>query len=388
VTARSAIQGSADAPARPTVAYKPVSFATTAELDKRLPVSIGISGASGSGKTYSALEVVTGLAEGVAGKGAPIAFVDTENRRGLHYREEFPQMLGHYVDFGPFDAAGALVGYPPERWIAMLDMVEKSGVTAMVIDSFSHSWEGIGGVLEMHAKELERLAGGDEARAERVNFLAWAPVKPRYRRLINRIVRSPVNVVICTRAKKVPQKWDAAAGAYVNVWETRTRRPDVPWNPAIDEALIYEMTVMVILDPAQPGCPRYAVKCADGFKRLFRADAPLGADVGRAMAAWSKGQGTGREEKALMDLARASARAGRAAFLAFWQALDKPRRSIVAPILGECEELAAAALAMAVEADDPFLARGAEPPAAAAQPAPAAAGPPARRARTTQRAAA
>lgn len=332
-----------------------ITFLTPDDLNRPLPISIGLSGGSGTGKTYSALLLASGIADAMTGQqGAPIAFVDTENRRGLHYRQQFPQILGHYIDFGPFDAKGNLVGYPPERWIALIDAVEKVGVTAMVIDSWSHSWEGVNGVLDLQAAELERLSGGDEKKAERVGQLAWAAIKPRYRRLINRIIRSSTNTVLCTRAKPVMQKWDAQARKEVNARKTKTRRGDVPWDVAADADLLFEMSAMMILDPEHPGFPRYQIKVADQFKSMFPVDKPITAATGRAMAEWSRGRGSAQQEKELMDTARAKAREGTAAMREFWKGLDQPKLGILKTILPELQETAAQADAAGREDDDPF----------------------------------
>ena len=332
-----------------------ITFLTPDDLNRPLPISIGLSGGSGTGKTYSALLLASGIADAMTGRqGAPIAFVDTENRRGLHYRQQFPQILGHYIDFGPTDAKGNLVGYPPERWIALIDAVEKAGVTAMVVDSFSHAWEGINGVLDLQAAELERLSGGDEKKAERVGQLAWAAIKPRYRRLINRIIRSSANTVLCTRAKPVMQKWDGRAQKEVNARKTKTRRGDVPWDVAADGDLIFEMSAMVILDPEHPGAPRYQIKVADQFKSMFAADRPLTAATGKAMAEWSRGRGDAQREKELMDAARAEARNGTAAMRKFWSGLEASQKGVLQTILAELQETAAKADAVTGEDDDPF----------------------------------
>ncbi|WP_245407996.1 AAA family ATPase [Rhizobium sp. TH135] len=45
---------------------------------------IAIAGASGSGKTFSALTMATGLAQG-----EPIYAIDTEAKRMLHYADQF-----------------------------------------------------------------------------------------------------------------------------------------------------------------------------------------------------------------------------------------------------------------------------------------------------------
>lgn len=322
------------------------------EIERPLPVSIGLSGPSGCGKTYSALRLARGLARTLHGDKARIAFVDTENRRGLHYRAAFPEIISTYVDFSPEDD-GRMVGYPPERWVDLLDMVEGGEIGALVIDSFSHAWEGINGVLDLQAQELDRLAGGDERKAERVGQLAWAAIKPRYRRLINRIIRADVPIILCSRAKPVMQKF--AGGKTVNARATKTRREDVPWDVAADADLIFEMAVMTILDPAHPGIPKYQIKVADQLKPIFRDDRPITEEHGVQMARWSVSQKEAQEAKAVMDEGRARARQGREAMRAYWQTLGAPQQATLRAILGELQELAdqADAAAQAVN-DDPF----------------------------------
>ena len=326
-----------------------IRFMSEEEINSPLPISIGLSGGSGTGKTFSALLLARGMASELSGPGAPVAFIDTENRRGLHYREAFPEILGHYVDFGP-EVDGRMVGYPPERWIDLLDFIEGSGAKALVIDSFSHSHDGINGVLDLQAAEVDRLSGGDEKKAERVGQLAWAAIKPRYRRLINRIIQSSVPTVICTRARPVMQDRNGK-----NAMPTKTRRHDVPWDWVGDKELPFEMTAMAILDPAHPGAPRYQIKVADQFKRLLPADKPISEAAGREMARWSKRQSNAQADKALMDAARATARQGTAAMRAYWQTLTADQQGVVRAILKELQDTAAEADRTPAD-EDPFAA--------------------------------
>lgn len=278
-----------------------------------------------------------GLARELRGDGAKIAFVDTENRRGLHYREAFPEMLETYVDLSPEDD-GQMVGYPPERWVDLLNMVEGGDVGALVVDSFSHAWEGINGVLDLQAQELERLAGGDERKAERVGQLAWASIKPRYRRLINRVIGADVPIILCTRAKPVMQKF--SGGKQTNARATKTRRDDVPWDVAADADLLFEMAVMTILDPAHPGCPRYQIKVPDQLKPIFRPETPLTESHGAKMAQWSVSQRDAHAAKTLMDDARVRAREGRAKMREYWAKLSVEQQGTLNAILGELQGLA------------------------------------------------
>ncbi len=328
-----------------------IRFIPVGQITDPLTVTLGLSGASGTGKTYSALLVARGMAEGSTGKkGASIGYVDTENRRALHYKRDFPEMV--HFDMRAVDGGGAMIGFGPERWIEVLDAAEDAGLPVLVIDSFSHAWEGVGGVLDLHAETLDRLTRGDDSKKDSRSQLAWAEVKPRYRRLIDRIVRAKCNIVICTRAKPVMQDFKTKQ----NARPTKTRRADVPWDPAADGDLMFEMTAMMILDPRAPGVPVHQIKCADQFKMLFDRSRPLSAETGRAMAEWAKGGGTSSAEKAMMEKARDHARNGTDSFRAFWaSAGGREHRAILRTILDECQDIASRADAlMASDGDDPF----------------------------------
>lgn len=337
-----------------------IRFIPVGQITDPLTVTMGISGASGTGKTYSALLIARGMAEGATGKkGAPVGYVDTENRRALHYKKDFPEMV-HY-DMKAVDENGEMVGFGPDRWIEVIDAAEGAGISVLVIDSFSHAWEGVGGVLDLHARELDRLveeaqkrAGGRDVDPARFSQLAWAAVKPRYRRLIDRIVRAQCNIIICTRAKPVMQT--GYGQNQKNARKTKTRREDVPWDPAADGDLMFEMTAMMILDPSAPGCPVHQIKCADQFKNLFDPRRPMNVETGRAMTAWARGEGDAQAEKKLMDEARTVARRGTAAFFEWWASDEtKPRRGALKPIMDELESLAKRADAETKSDDDlPF----------------------------------
>ena len=340
-----------------------ITFTPAHQITDPLSVSVGLSGGSGTGKTYTAGLLARGLAEGITGKaGAPFGYVDTENRRALHYRSDFPEMM--HFDFSAIDPdTGEMLGFGPERWIEVIDAAEEADLPVLILDSFSHAWEGVGGVLDLHAQVLDEMVAAAEKRAngryevdpQKYSQLAWAQVKPRYRRLIDRIVRAKCQIVVCTRAKPVMQAFDKKLRKEVNARKTKTRRADIPWDPAADGDLMFEMTAMVILDPSAPGCPVHQVKVADQFKALFDPARPMGVATGRAMAEWAKNQDSAAESKRILDAAREAARGGREAFAAHWKGLSRTDQALVRTITDECKALAEAADRAAAQADaDPF----------------------------------
>lgn len=326
-----------------------IRFIPVTEINDPLTLSIGLSGGSGTGKTYTALLMARGIAETMTGKpGAPIGYVDTENRRALHYKSAFPEMM--HFDFAAVDESGKVVGFGPERWIEVIDAAEDAGMPVLILDSFSHAWEGVGGVLDLHATTLDRLTRGDDSKKDARSQLAWAEVKPRYRRLIDRIVRAKTNIIICTRAKPVMQSRGE------NARNTKTRRKDVPWDPASDGDLMFEMVTMVILDPSAPGCPVHQIKVADQFKALLDPRRPMNDATGRAMAEWAKGQGEAQAQKATLDKARDMARSGTAAFTTWWQSDEgKAARPIARTIIEDLKALCAEADRIdGTDDDEPF----------------------------------
>lgn len=326
-----------------------ITFTPVSEINSDLPLTVMFAGGSGTGKTYSAQRLARGMAEEMTGKpGAPFGYVDTENKRALHYAKDFPEML--HFDFGA-EVDGEMVGYPPERWIEVIDAAEAAGLPVLVIDSFSHAWDGIGGVLDAQSQILDRLTRGDDSKRNGLSQLAWAQIKPRYRRLIERIIRSNVHIILCVRAKETIR--DAKTKKNAN--KTKIRSETIPWDVVADRDLLFETTVTALFDPKLPGAPVYQVKVADQFKHLFDSRKPVDEEIGRAMVKWSKGMSNAEERKAAFDAARVKAREGAEEFRGYFKALSPTERDIIRPILGECQALAEDADKRAAQDDtEPF----------------------------------
>jgi hypothetical protein len=134
---------------------------------------LGISGASGFGKTYSALQ----LAYGMTGDWSKIAVIDTEN-----------SSASLYSDVGNFNVLNLSALFSPERYIKAIDVCENSNMDVIIIDSITHEWQGEGGCLQIH----EQLGG---------RFQDWASVKPRHQKFIDKILQSKCHIITTTRRK-------------------------------------------------------------------------------------------------------------------------------------------------------------------------------------------
>lgn len=151
---------------------------------------IGLYAESGCGKTYSALL----LARGLAGPTGRIVMIDTESGRGSLYADVIP---------GGYDVLELNDSFSPMAYVEAFKQVANSGAAVCVVDSASHEWEGLDGVMD----KAERVAAG---RAERFNkewdgtiqFGDWKQPKDEHKKFVLWLLRSPMPVIVCLRAKR------------------------------------------------------------------------------------------------------------------------------------------------------------------------------------------
>lgn len=251
------------------------NFEAKTAVREQVPLLIGLMGASGSGKTFSALRLATGI-QSVAG--GEIYFIDTEARRGLHYADNFKfKHIQFDAPFGSLD------------YLKALQFCVSEGAGVVVVDSFSHEHEGPGGMLDLHDKELDRLAGNDWAKRERVKMLAWQKPKANRRQLINGLLQLNANFIFCFRAKETvkPMKQNG-----------KTEIVPQGFMPIAGDEFLFEQTVNCLLLPKSGGVPTWQsdnvgekmmMKLPAHFRSIFANDRPLDEQTGRALAQWARG---------------------------------------------------------------------------------------------------
>ena len=160
---------------------------------KAIPFIGCFYGKSGSGKTYSALKLANGIANG--GK---ICLIDTENGRASHYADEFN-----------FDVINLEPPFSPTRYLEAIKLAEESQYSVLVIDSISHEWEGIGGCLEL-ADEGKTATG-----KSLTGLNKWAKVKMEHRKLMQRLLQAKIHIIFCARAKDLLEQEGSGANATI-----------------------------------------------------------------------------------------------------------------------------------------------------------------------------
>lgn len=140
---------------------------------------IGLQGISGSGKTFTALQLAYGLARKDSRK---VGFIDTENRRGSLYAETLKNEKG---EVQPFLIGDLTPPFSPQRYIDAIQAFEAAGVDVLVIDSVSHEWLGQGGCYD--------IANGSGGRPN------WLLAKNEHKRFMNAMLQSSMHIIACIR---------------------------------------------------------------------------------------------------------------------------------------------------------------------------------------------
>ena len=179
---------------------------------KKAKIKMALQGPSGSGKTKSALLIAYGL----CGSWEKIGVIDTENRSA-----------DLYADLGPYNVLPVTPPFTPERYIEAINVCLNAGMQVIVVDSVSHEWEGIGGILETHSGMLGN------------SFTNWAKLTPRHNAFVQTLLQADVHIIGTIRTKQ----------EYVLSEKNGKQVPEKLGMKGITrEGMDYEFTVVLDLD--------------------------------------------------------------------------------------------------------------------------------------------
>ena len=268
-------------------------------------VLVALAGASGSGKTYSGMQLATGICGD-----DPFLMVDTEARRGLHYADQFD-----------FEHVSLRPPFTPQSYLAAVKDGAARGFKAILLDSGSHEWEGEGGVLEM--------ADADNRKAPS----NWIKPKQEHKRWVNGLLQSGVNLIICLRAQEKIAIDDSGPRIVIH---------NDGWQPICEKRFMFEMTVSFTLNPLRPGVVDLGLphKLQDQHRMMFPPDRHITAEAGAGLGAWARGESIDVPDKALWERARREAHKGKKALRMFGASLSADERLLLRPIGAELKRTA------------------------------------------------
>lgn len=142
---------------------------------KRVKLRMAIAGPAGSGKTYSALQIASGL-------GGKIGFIDTEHNSAHVYAEEFKYEVALLDE--PYDA---------NKYIEYIKEAQDK-YDVLIVDSLSHSWTGPGGILSEVTRYAESSKSGS-------TFAAWVKPSQKHESLKAAILGCKCHLICTLRSK-------------------------------------------------------------------------------------------------------------------------------------------------------------------------------------------
>jgi hypothetical protein len=178
----------------------PRSFKAVPAEREKLKFSAMFMGATGSGKTLSALITAKGLVkarnpdldDSSDDFWKKIGVLDTEHNRSKVYANT--SIAGNYV--GRFLHVEFEPPFDVDSYLAGVDYLKSSGCEVIIIDSITHAWDDTGGILDLHSN-----MGGQ--------FATWQKINPIIKRLYHALTADQDVHMITTVRSKI--KYEAAA---------------------------------------------------------------------------------------------------------------------------------------------------------------------------------
>ena len=255
-----------------------MTFSFRPAARENVSLLIGLAGSSGSGKTYTAMRLASGIS---AGK--PFAVIDTEAGRAKHYADQFK-----------FDHGDLKPPFSPAAYAEAIAAADAAHYPVIVVDSASHEHAGEGGILDMQEAEYQRMGGTDK-----VKMTSWIKPKGEHRKMVQKLLQVRAHLILCFRAEEKIEMVRNAEGK-MEVRKKMTLTGLDGWVPICEKNLPYELTASFLLMASRPGVP-LPIKLQEQHKPLFPLDQPITEESGKRLAAWASGTTTAKAPESETD---------------------------------------------------------------------------------------
>lgn len=305
-----------------------MSFSFKPAVRENVSLLIGLAGGTGSGKTYTAMR----LASGMSGD-KPFCLIDTEAGRGKHYADQFR-----------FDHGDLRAPFRPDAYTEAILAADKAGYPVIVVDSTSHVWAGDGGVIDWQEAELDRMAGTDYAKREACKMAAWIKPKMSHKHMVQKLLQVRAHLILCFRAEEKIEM--VREDGKMKIIPKQSLVGLDGWIPICEKNLPFELTTSFLLLARAPGVP-HPIKLQEQHRPFFPLDKPITEESGKRLAEWSAGGApatctpstpsaraarTDRHDGMVADFEALARAEGFEAFKASWARLPKEDREAIGTV--------------------------------------------------------
>lgn len=251
---------------------------------KGLWLRLSIVGATGHGKTFTALKIAKRFLEASGAENQIPAFADTERSSALRYAPKPGELANE--EHGTFDFAHMQIEQPyhPEKFVKAVQEAVKAGFSLIIIDSLSHAWSGPGGLLEIK----DQITAASRTKN---SYQAWAETTPIQNKMIDAITRAPIHIIVCMRQKMdyAMEQNEKGKQTPVRIGMGNIQRDDLP----------YEFDVELQMLNPQNWAEVTKTRCH--LLSGYRVEKP-GADLAERLAFWLNGMGMLAQDVSAMAL--------------------------------------------------------------------------------------
>lgn len=271
---------------------------------------IGIAGVSGSGKTYTALQI----ARGMVSKPSEIGVLDAENKRGSLYAD---------ILDGPFLIADLLPPFSPNRYSEAIKEFQNAGIKVLVIDSVTHEWEGEGG--------CDDIANAPKADGTPRKVANWAGAKREHKRFMNTLLQCNMDIICCLRAR------DKVKIEKVNGKDEFIQQG---LQPIQEKNFMFELTASLLMEDS--GKRQTFLKMPSFLLPAFGSgNGYIGVETGNLIRKWlSQGEKEDPEITRLKSEMQMSCESGMQALIKVWESVPKRLKKVLEAHKDMCKEAA------------------------------------------------
>jgi len=182
---------------------------------KKAKLRLALFGASGSGKTYTALRIAKGL-------GGKVAVIDSERGSASKYSDRF--------DFDVVELDEQRI----ENYIGYINEAEKGCYEVLIIDSMSHAWQEL-------LQEVEKIA---QAQFKGNTWSAWSKGTPKQKSLVDALLQFNGHIIATMRSKT---EW------VIEQSNGKNKPTRVGMSPEQGKGIEYEFDLLIEITPEHYG---------------------------------------------------------------------------------------------------------------------------------------
>lgn len=225
---------------------------------------VGVYSESGNGKTYSSLL----LARGFVGPSGTVGMLETESGRGEIYVDVIP---------GGYQVCSIASNFSPEEYGKAIALAEAQKFDALIIDSASHEWESIGGVLDMAAK--------NQADGKKGPLVWQRPKMEHAKHFVLRLMASPIPLIVVNMRAKYPMREVPKQQGGGKEWARSDKL-----EPKQSDDILFEMLIHGWIDAEHKYHVTKYPNAIPELRNVVKDGEPLSIETGERLKRWASGR--------------------------------------------------------------------------------------------------